>query len=102
MPDPQRQLLTTWRGSGPDAYTVTVEEISNGKSKEFWSMVMHRSSLPNRVEHERIPANYGASASLRGGAFVTPRPVPPPPGKGIPTRLKNAEAGIVSVAILHV
>ena len=42
----QRQLITTWRGSGPDAYTVRVEEISSGKSKELWSMVMHRSSLP--------------------------------------------------------
>jgi hypothetical protein len=38
----QRQLLTTWRGSGPDAYTVRVEEVSNGKSKELWSMVMRR------------------------------------------------------------
>ncbi len=42
----QRQLVTTWRGSGPDAYTVRVEEISNGKSKELWSMVMHRSAPP--------------------------------------------------------
>ena len=40
----QRQLLTTWRGSGPDAYAVSVEEISDGKSKELWSIVMHRSS----------------------------------------------------------
>ncbi|MFL5636085.1 MAG: hypothetical protein ACJ79F_05165 [Gemmatimonadaceae bacterium] len=39
----QRQLLTTWTGSGPDAYTVRVEEISGGKSKELWSMVMQRS-----------------------------------------------------------
>jgi hypothetical protein len=44
----QRQLLSTWRGSGPDAYTVQVEEIANGKSKELWSMVMHRSSSPPR------------------------------------------------------
>lgn len=42
----QQQLLATWRASGPDAYTVHVEEISNGKSKELWSMVMHRSSPP--------------------------------------------------------
>jgi hypothetical protein len=95
-------VLTTWRGSGPDAYTVTVEEISNGKSKELWSMVMHRSSPPNRVEHERIPANYGASASLRAGASVTPRPLPAPPGKGLVTRSKNAEAVNVSVATLQV
>ena len=44
----QRHLLTTWRRSGPDAYTVRVEEISNGKSKELWSMVMHRSSSVGR------------------------------------------------------
>lgn len=42
-----QQLLATWRASGPDAYTVHVEEISNGKSKELWSMVMRRSS-PSR------------------------------------------------------
>jgi hypothetical protein len=42
-----QQLLATWRASGPDAYTVHVQEISaNGKSKELWSMVMHRSSPP--------------------------------------------------------
>jgi hypothetical protein len=39
-----QELLATWRASGPDAYTVHVEEISNGKSKELWSMVMRRSS----------------------------------------------------------
>jgi hypothetical protein len=39
-----QQLLATWRASGPDAYTVRVEEISNVKSKELWTMVMHRSS----------------------------------------------------------
>jgi hypothetical protein len=39
-----QQLLATWRASGADAYTVRVEEISNGKSKELWSMIMHRSS----------------------------------------------------------
>ena len=44
----QRQLLTTWSGLGPDAYTVRVDEISNGKSKELWSMVMHRSSNVER------------------------------------------------------
>jgi hypothetical protein len=40
----EQQQLATWSGSGPDAYTVRVQEISNGKSKELWSMVMHRSS----------------------------------------------------------
>ncbi len=39
-----RQLRTTWSGSGPDSYTVRVEEISDGKSKELWSMEMRRSS----------------------------------------------------------
>jgi hypothetical protein len=43
----ERQLLTTWRGSGADAYTVRVEEISGGKSKELWSMVMHRQPARN-------------------------------------------------------
>ena len=38
-----RQLRTTWRRSGADAYTVRVEEVSNGGSKELWSMVMQRS-----------------------------------------------------------
>ncbi len=38
-----RQLLTTWRRSGVDAYTVRVEEVTNGSSKELWSMEMHRS-----------------------------------------------------------
>jgi len=38
-----RQLLTTWRQTGPDAYTVRVEELSDGKTKELWSMVMQRS-----------------------------------------------------------
>jgi hypothetical protein len=39
----ERKLLTTWTGSGPDSYTVRVEEITGGKSKELWSMVMERS-----------------------------------------------------------
>lgn len=38
-----RQLRTTWRRSTPEAYTVLVEEITSGKSKELWSMVMRRS-----------------------------------------------------------
>ena len=38
-----RQLRTTWRRSTADAYTVIVEEVTNGKSKELWSMVMRRS-----------------------------------------------------------
>ena len=42
----EEQQIATWRGSGPDAYTVRVEQISNGKSKELWSMVMRRSSPP--------------------------------------------------------
>jgi hypothetical protein len=37
-----RQLLSTWRRSGRDAYTVKVQEISDGKSKELWSIVMRR------------------------------------------------------------
>jgi hypothetical protein len=38
-----RQLRTTWRRSTADAYTVLVEEVIDGKSKELWSMVMQRS-----------------------------------------------------------
>lgn len=38
-----RQQRATWRRSGPDSYTVKVEEIVDGKSKELWSMVMNRS-----------------------------------------------------------
>ena len=38
-----RKQLVTWRRSGPDAYTVRVEEVSDGTSKELWSMVMQRS-----------------------------------------------------------
>ena len=38
-----RQLRTTWRRSGPDAYTVRVEDITGGQSKELWSMMMRRS-----------------------------------------------------------
>jgi hypothetical protein len=38
-----RQLRTTWRRSTADAYTVLVEEVTNDKSKELWSMVMRRS-----------------------------------------------------------
>jgi hypothetical protein len=37
-----RQLRTTWRRSGTDAYTVRVEEVTAGTSKELWSMVMRR------------------------------------------------------------
>ena len=37
-----RQLRTTWRRSSADAYTVLVEEVTDGKSKELWSMVMRR------------------------------------------------------------
>ena len=38
-----RQLRTTWRKSGADGYTVLVEEVTNGNSKELWSMAMQRS-----------------------------------------------------------
>jgi hypothetical protein len=38
-----RQLRTRWTRSAPDAYTVRVEEISGGGSKQLWSMTMHRS-----------------------------------------------------------
>jgi hypothetical protein len=38
-----RKLRTTWKGSGPDSYTVLVEEISDGNAKELWSMEMKRS-----------------------------------------------------------
>jgi hypothetical protein len=38
-----RQLRTTWRRSADDAYTVLVEEVTDDKSKELWSMVMQRS-----------------------------------------------------------
>ncbi len=38
-----RKLRTTWRGSGSDSYTVRVEDISDGKPKELWSMEMRRS-----------------------------------------------------------
>jgi hypothetical protein len=38
-----KQLSTTWTRNGNDAYTVRVEELSDGKSKELWSMVMRRS-----------------------------------------------------------
>jgi hypothetical protein len=39
----ERHLISTWTGSGPDAYTVRVKEISGDKSKELWSMEMRRS-----------------------------------------------------------
>ena len=38
-----RQLRTTWRRSAENAYTVRVEEVTDGNSKELWSMVMQRS-----------------------------------------------------------
>lgn len=38
-----RELRTTWRRSGADGFTVLVEEVTNGSSKELWSMVMQRS-----------------------------------------------------------
>ena len=38
-----RQLRTTWRRTGADAYTVRVEDVTGGRSKEVWSMVMRRS-----------------------------------------------------------
>lgn len=41
--DNGRELRTTWRRSGPDAYTVQVEDVTGGKSKELWSMLMRRS-----------------------------------------------------------
>lgn len=38
-----RQLRTTWRRTDADAYTVRVEDVTNGQSKALWSMVMRRS-----------------------------------------------------------
>ena len=38
-----RQMRTTWRRSSADEYSVLVEEVTDGKSKELWSMVMRRS-----------------------------------------------------------
>ena len=38
-----RQLRTTWRRSDANTYTVRVEDVTNGQSKELWSMVMRRS-----------------------------------------------------------
>jgi|SRR6478672_629842 len=38
-----RQMRTTWRRSGPDAYIVRVEEITGGTSKVWWTMEMKRS-----------------------------------------------------------
>jgi hypothetical protein len=37
------QLRATWRRAGDDAYSVRVEEVGDGKSRELWSMVMRRS-----------------------------------------------------------
>jgi hypothetical protein len=37
-----QQLRSTWRQSGPDSYSVRVDDITGGKSKEAWSMVMQR------------------------------------------------------------
>jgi hypothetical protein len=37
-----QQLRSTWRRSGPDSYSVRVDDITGGKSKEAWSMVMRR------------------------------------------------------------
>jgi hypothetical protein len=38
-----RQMRTTWRRSGPDAYIVRVEEITGGTSRVWWTMEMRRS-----------------------------------------------------------
>jgi len=38
-----RQLRTTWRRSGADAYLVRVEELADGGVRELWSMEMRRS-----------------------------------------------------------
>lgn len=38
-----RQLRTTWHRTGADAYTVRVEEVTNGAARELWSMVLRRS-----------------------------------------------------------
>jgi len=38
-----RKLRITWRRTGPDAYTVRVEDITDARPKELWSMVMTRS-----------------------------------------------------------
>jgi hypothetical protein len=37
-----QQLRSTWRQSGPDSYSVRVDDITGGKSKEAWSMIMQR------------------------------------------------------------
>jgi hypothetical protein len=39
----EQQQLATWSASGPDAYTVRVEGITDGRTRELWTMVMHRS-----------------------------------------------------------
>jgi hypothetical protein len=36
-------LHITWRRSGSDAYTVTVDDVTDGKAKQLWSMLMTRS-----------------------------------------------------------
>ena len=38
-----RQLRTTWQRTGEDTYTVRVADVTDGKTKELWSMVMRRS-----------------------------------------------------------
>ena len=38
-----RQLRTTWTRTDANAYTVRVEDVTNGQSKGLWSMVMRRS-----------------------------------------------------------
>ncbi len=38
-----RELRTTWRRSGADTYTVYVEDVTGGKARQLWSMVMRRS-----------------------------------------------------------
>jgi hypothetical protein len=37
-----QQLRSTWRRSGADSYSVRVDDVTGGKSKEAWSMVMQR------------------------------------------------------------
>ena len=38
-----RQLRTTWRRAGPDAYTIRVEDITDATPKLLWTIEMKRS-----------------------------------------------------------
>jgi hypothetical protein len=39
----KRDLVSTWRRSGPNSFTVLTEDRTGGVAKEMWSMEMHRS-----------------------------------------------------------